>query len=137
VPHAVIQGDVDLATWAASFRPLLVRRGGNVLRADAVYLEAGGRAVLVEALAIEAGRKLPFYVKIAAHERGTAMLRVTVRVDPLTHPERSDGVREIVARIAADLLESTPGARLGATNLVLPSAASGSGDDAPDAPEGG
>jgi len=104
--------------WAAAFEPLLVRRGGDVLRADAVYLARDGRSALVEALAIEAGRKLPFYVKIALHDRGSA----TVRIDPLTHPERSDGVREIVARIGEDLLRRSAGARLGATNLVLPSA---------------
>lgn len=121
MPHAVIEGDVDLAAWVDAFRPLLVRRGGDVLRADEVYLERGGRSALVEALAIEAGRKLPFYVKLSCHDRGST----TVRVDPLTHPERSDGVREIVARIAEDLLQSTPGARLGATNLVLPSARNG------------
>lgn len=114
----MIEGEVDLAAWAAAFRPLLVRRQADLLRADEVYLERGGRSALVEALAIESGRKLPFYVKVSVHDRGAA----TVRVDPLTHPERSDGVREIVARIAADLLRSTPGARVGATNLVLPSA---------------
>ena len=117
MPHVVVEGDVDLAAWVAAFRPLLVRRDGDVLRADRAYLERGGRAALVEALSIEAGRKLPFYVKISLHDRGTA----TVRVDPLTHPERSEGVREIVARIGEDLLQRTPGSRLGATNLVLPS----------------
>ncbi|MBW2282225.1 MAG: hypothetical protein JRG76_12385 [Deltaproteobacteria bacterium] len=118
MPHVVVEGDVDLVAWAEAFEPLLVRRGGDVLRADAVYVAKDGRTALVEALAIEAGRKLPFYVKIARHDRGSA----TVRIDPLTHPERSDGVREIVALVGEDLLEHTAGAVLGATNLVLPSA---------------
>jgi hypothetical protein len=38
----------------------------------------------------------------------------------MTHPERSQGVRQIVARLAQDLLARTPGARVGATNLELP-----------------
>ncbi len=116
MPHVVVEGAVDLAAWVESFEPILVRRGGDVLRADSAYLERGGRTALVEALAIEAGRKLPFYVRVSLHDRGSA----TVRIDPLTHPERSEGVREIVALLGLDLLQRTEGARLGQTNLVLP-----------------
>ncbi len=116
MPHVVVEGAVDLAAWVESFEPILVRRGGDVLRADSAYLERGGRTALVEALAIEAGRKLPFYVRVSLHDRGSA----TVRIDPLTHPERSEGVREIVALLGLDLLQRTEGATLGQTNLVLP-----------------
>jgi hypothetical protein len=117
MPHVVIAGSVDLARYAEDFKPLVLRVGSDVLRADTLYLERSARAALIEALAIEAGRKLPFYVKISTHERG----RATVRIDPLTHTERSDGVKQIVAAIGADLLRSTPGAQIEVTNLVLPS----------------
>ena len=93
----MIEGAVDLEGWARVFEPLVVRHDGDVLRADRVYLEPGGRAALVEVLVIEAGRKQPFYARIARHDRGST----TVRVDPLTHPERSPGVREIVADLVA------------------------------------
>jgi hypothetical protein len=117
MPHVVIEGESDLAAFARAWRPLVLRRGSDVLRADQCYLEQGGRAVLIEALCIEAGRKQPFYVKLSAHDRGS----VTVRIDPMTHPERSPGVRELVAHVGARLLRATPGARVGASNLVLPS----------------
>jgi len=116
MPHAVIAGECDLAAFAQAWTPLVVRRGGDVLRADQAYLERGGRALLLEALCIEAGRKQPFYVKLSTHDRGTT----TVRIDPMTHPERSEGVRALVAEIAARLLAVTPGARVETTNLVLP-----------------
>lgn len=112
----MIEGPVDLAAYAREFEPLLVRSGGDVYRADRVFLEGSGRSALVEMLVVEAGRKQPFYAKISLHDRGSA----TVRVDPMTHPERSRGVKEIVARLAQDLLARTPGARVGATNLELP-----------------
>ena len=116
MPHVVIAGDCDLAAFARAWTPLVVRRGSDVLRADELYLERGGRGILIEALCIEAGRKQPFYVKLSAHDRGST----TVRLDPMTHPERSAGVRALVAEIAARLLASTPGARVEATNLALP-----------------
>lgn len=117
MPHVVVEGAVDLRAWADAFEPILLRAGGDVFRADRIYLEAGGRALLLEALVVESGRKLPFYIKISAHERGSA----TVRVDPMTHPERSEGVRALVAHVAALLLARTPGARLGPKNVVVPS----------------
>ena len=113
----MIAGAIDLADFARRWTPLVVRRGSDVLRADQIYLETGARAVLIDATAIESGRKQPFYVKIARHDRGSA----TVRVDPMTHPDRTDGVRALVAEIAARLLAATPGAKVETTNLVLPS----------------
>ncbi len=116
MPHAVIEGRVELRAWAQAFRPILERRGDDVLRAESVWLAGDGREALVRALAVEAGRRQAFYVLV-----GTNGARATVRIDPLTRPERSDGVRALVALVAADVLARSPGARLGATNLVLPS----------------
>lgn len=117
MPHVVIAGSVDLEAYARAFEPIVVRVGRDVLRADTLYLERSGRALLIEALAVEAGRRMPFYIKVSTHDRG----RTTARIDPLTHPERSDGVKRLVAEVGADLLRRTPGARIEVTNLVLPS----------------
>ncbi len=120
LPHAVIEGDIDLVAWARELPELDLRRGADVLRSGEVLLERGGRALLVLATAVEAGRRQSFYVRVSAHAG-----RATVRIDPLSRVERSEGVRALVALVAADLLARTPGAKLGATNLVLPSPASG------------
>ena len=117
MPHLVLDADVDLESYVRDFSPVLIRHGKDVLRADTVYLEREHRAVLIEALVVEAGRKMPFYVVISRHGDGSA----TLRIDPLTHPERSSGVRELVTHLAEGLLQSTPGAKVQATNLVLPS----------------
>jgi hypothetical protein len=119
MPHAVIEGEVDLVAWARELPDLLERRGADVLRTGEVLVERGGRAVLVEATAVEAGRRQGFYVRVSAQAS-----RATVRIDPLSRVERSEGVRALVALVAADLLARTPGAKLGSSNLVLPSAAS-------------
>ena len=117
MPHVVIQGPIDLTAYARDFEPIRMLHGSDVLRADTLYLDRSGRTVLIEALAVEGRRKLPFYIKISAHEGR----RATVRIDPQTHPERSEGVKRIVAAVGADLLARTPGSRLERTNLVLPS----------------
>lgn len=120
MPHAVVEGDVDLPAWARELPELFERRGADVLRTGEVLVERGGRALLVEATAVEAGRRQTFYIRVSAHAS-----RATVRIDPLCRVERSEGVRALVALVAADLLARTRGAKLGATNLVLPSLQNG------------
>jgi len=116
MPHVVIEGVTDLSAFAAGWMPFVVRQGGDILRADQLFLAKDARACLIDSLCVEAGRKQPFYIRLALHDGGN----VTVRVDPMTHPERSEGVRALIAHVGARLLRATPGGRLGATNLVLP-----------------
>ena len=117
MPHLVFEGDLDLESWVRDFEPVLLRSGADVLRADRIYLEREGRGVLIEALVVEAGRKMSFYVQISRHSDGST----TLRVDPLTHPERSPGLRELVTYLGRELLLRTPRAKVRSTNLVLPS----------------
>ena len=117
MPHVVLGGPVDLEAYARDFEEILVRKEGDVLRARQAYLSRDRRAVLIDALVVEAGRKQPFYIKITAHDRGGA----TLRVDPITHPERSEGVRCLVAEVAASLLRQSPGAAIAETSVVIPS----------------
>jgi len=115
MPHVVLEGSVDLAAFARDFEPICLREDGDVLRAQKIFASRDQRTLLIEALTVEAQRKQPFYIKITAHERGGA----SVRIDPMTHPDRSAGIRTLVARVASDLLRSCPESILGATNLML------------------
>ncbi len=115
MPHLVLTGEFDLARYAADFKPILLRRSGDVLRADQVYLAADHQTALIEALTVEAGRKQPFYLKLSLRDRGS----LTLRIDPKTRPERSVAVRELITALAEDLLERYPKSRIDATNLVI------------------
>ena len=99
MPHVVIDGAIDLRAFAQSFAPLHITETGDVLKTECVYIERSGRALVIEALAIEARRTQKFYVRVAAQDRGS----VSVRIDPLTKPERSEGVKRIVACIGSSI----------------------------------
>jgi hypothetical protein len=114
----VIAGEIDLRGYAERFAHLHITNTRDVLRTEAVYVERAGRTLLIQALAVEAGRTQTFYVRVSAQEHGAS-----VRIDPLSRPERSEGVKRIVAEIGADLLARSPGAKVRTTNLVLPSSA--------------
>ena len=55
MPHIVIQGPVDLEAYAREFEPILLRTGADVIRADTLYRDRSGRALLLEALVVEPG----------------------------------------------------------------------------------
>jgi hypothetical protein len=38
MPHVVIEGVTDLAAFAAGWKPFVVRHGGDILRADQLFL---------------------------------------------------------------------------------------------------
>lgn len=122
MPHVVIRGSLDLPGFVAGFEPILDRSpgdgaagGGDVARADRVFLEHSGRNALVECLVVEGGRKQPFYVKISVHDS-----KSTVRVDPICRIERSAGVKSLVAQLGSRVLRATPRGEIEVTNLVLP-----------------
>jgi hypothetical protein len=127
MPHVVIEGELDLRAYAESFAHLRLAEPRDLLRTENVYLERSGRSLLIQALAVEAGRRQTFYVRISLHDRGS----VSVRIDPLTKPERSEGVKRIVAALGADVVARMPGAKVRTTNLVLPSSCSPPGSAGP------
>ena len=116
MPHVVIRGTLDLPAFVADFAPILERTGGDVMRADRIFLENSGTNALVECLVVESRRKQPFYVKISVHDS-----KSTVRIDPICRIERSSGVKQLVARLGARALHATPGGEIEVTNLVLSS----------------
>jgi hypothetical protein len=117
MPHALIEGAIDLAAFALAFEPLLIRRGSDVLRTGDVFVERAARALLIEAVVIESGRKQPFYVRVAYGERGS----VNVRVDPHTHPDRTPAVHALVGEIVAAILTFAPASKLLRGSVVVPS----------------
>ena len=119
MPHIVLDGEIDLEAWAFGLEPMLIREGSDVLRLDHVFVEGRSRQVLLEALVVEAGRKQSFYIKVSRHEGRGA----TVRIDPLTRPERSPAVRRLVAEVGASLLRRFPDVRVERATVVIPSGA--------------
>lgn len=112
VPHVVLTGKVDIELIFDALKPLLVRNEKNVLRTTEAFLERGKNVILVEALAIEDGRKRTFLVIISRRDDG-----VVVRLYPKFDVEKTDGVKKILAELAKQLLGAFPDLKVGETNL--------------------
>ena len=111
MPHVVIHGDISLRALYDDFEPIEERAGDDVLKVTDVFLNHSGRVALLECVVVER-RPMSFFVQLARHED-----RVTVRLFPPTDPQKTDGVRRILARIAWEIVRRFPGSRYGATNL--------------------
>jgi hypothetical protein len=113
MPHVVLEGAVDLRRVVEKFEPVLDRWGDNVLKLRQVYLEQRGEEVLLDTLVVESGHRQQFFIQVTRREGGAVL-----RLLPQTDPEKTDGVKRALARVAALVREHAAGeCRYGATNL--------------------
>lgn len=112
MPHVVIENAPDLVAASRGLEPFTERAGGEILRLLDVYLNRSGHTALLECVVIEAGTTRAFFALLAQKEQ-----QITVRLSPATDPEKTDGVKRLLAAIATRVRAGAPGSRFGKTNL--------------------
>jgi hypothetical protein len=117
VPHVVLEsragqpGRIVIDEFASRFEPFVVKDEGLLVKAERLYLERDGRAALVEIVVVERGFTQKFFIHLSPRNGG-----ITVRLDPLTDPEKTAGVRRAIALLARRIVEVT-GCAYGPTNI--------------------
>jgi len=111
VPHVVLEGRITIDDAGRHLGPFVVREKGLLIKAERFYLESDARAALVEMVVVEAGHTQKFFIQLSPKEGG-----LTVRLEPLTDPEKTPGVRRAIAHLAHRLAAAT-GTRYGRTNI--------------------
>jgi hypothetical protein len=112
MPHVVIEEAIDLGLACQGLKIAAVRNGREILKVVDVYMSRSGHAALVDSVVVEEGRSQAFFVQLSQRDR-----QITVRLLPATDPEKTDGVKRILALIAGQLRKSAEGSRFGKTNL--------------------
>ena len=112
MPHVIIEEALDLASACQSIETATVRNGTEILKVIDVYLNRSTHTALVDCVVVEQGRSQSFLVQLAQKDR-----QITVRLLPATDPEKTDGVKRVMALIAKQLHGAAPGSRVGKTNL--------------------
>jgi hypothetical protein len=77
-----------------------------------IYVNRSGRIALIDCVAVEEGHSQTFFVQLSQKDR-----QITVRLLPATDPEKTNGVKRVMAMIAKQIHEETIGSRFGKTNL--------------------
>ncbi len=111
MPHIVLEGRLTIDDAARHFEPFVIRERDLVIKAERFYRERDGRAGLVEMVVVAPGHTQKFFIQLSPREAG-----LTVRLEPLTDPEKTPGVRRSIAHVAHRLASAT-GARYGKTNI--------------------
>ena len=111
MPHVVLEGRISVDDAARVFEPFVIRQGERVIRAERLYRERDARAALIEMVVVEAGHTQKFFIHLSPRDTG-----LTVRLEPLTDPEKSPAVKSAIAQVAHRLRAAT-GAAYGSTNI--------------------
>jgi hypothetical protein len=112
VPHVIVEGVVTLAGLQRDHVPFTLREAGRVVKVDRFYLDAHGRAALLETLVVDGGHTQKFFIQLGAREDG-----VMVRLEPMTDPEKSPAVKRALALVAWRIRAACDG-RFGGTNIT-------------------
>ena len=112
MPHVVLE-NINSAKDAFDVLVLFTTKiEGGVLKITDKYLNASQTSVLVESLAIENGKNQSFFIHLS--QKKTSL---TVRLLPLTDPEKTLGVKTILALVARQIRDSNPNVIYGKNNL--------------------
>lgn len=112
MPHILVEGTIALDDLARRHSPFAARVGNAVVKCERFYLEAGGKTALLETLVSDSGHTQRFFVRLQGRDDG-----VMVRLEPLTDPEKSPGVKRALALVASRV-RAACGGRYGVTNLA-------------------
>ena len=112
MPHVVIENAPDLEVVFRGLASFAERRDEQILRLADLYLNRAGSAALLECVVIDKGVAVSFFVVLAQREN-----QITVRLYPLTDPEKTEGVKRLLALIAVRVRDLVPASRFGKTNL--------------------
>lgn len=113
MPHVVLNGEINCEKAYEKLEDVFVKLPTGILKTTNFYLDKNKQAILAEALAIEKGKKTGFLAMINNREDGI-VIRIYPEFDDF---EKTDGVKQILAELAKQLLEKIDNVVVGKTNL--------------------
>lgn len=112
MPHIVLEQINAVKDAYAVVTPFVIKEANGVLKINDKYLNASANSALIEALTIEGGQHQNFFIQLSSKENS-----LTVRLFPLTDPEKTPAVKKIMALVAKQIKDSRADIHYGKTNL--------------------
>ena len=112
MPHVVLEGTVHLNDLRTGLSSMMERNGSEILKTGDFYLNQTESSALIEAIVIENGPPKNFFVHLSKKKNS-----LTVRLLPITDPEKTNGVKKLMGIIAKKIRELFPDSEFGKTNL--------------------
>jgi hypothetical protein len=118
MPHVIVEGPASLERLYQSFAPENLREGAYIIKIRNMYLSASKTDALVDCVVVEDGLPQNFYALLCQKPSSGSSTTITVRLDPMTDPQKTDGVKRLVALLGQRLKAQNSACRYGATNLT-------------------
>jgi aspartyl aminopeptidase len=112
MPHIVLENTSAVKDAFNAITPFAERTEKGMLKVIDKFINSSEQVALIEALAIENGKNQNFFIQISRKETS-----LTVRLLPMTDPEKTDGVKTIMAIIAKQIKNRDEKITYGKTNL--------------------
>jgi len=112
MPHIVLENINAVKEAYETITPFAEKIETGMLKVIDKFINSTEQVALVEALAIENGKNQNFFIQLSQKQNS-----LTVRLLPMTDPEKTDGVKTIMARIAKQIKDTDLKITYGKTNL--------------------
>lgn len=112
MPHIVLENAKNVRDCFEVIVLMIEKLPNGILKITDKYINEKETSALIESIAIEDGKNQNFFIQLSA--KGEA---VTVRLLPITDPEKSDGVKTLMGLVAYKIKLSNANIIYGKTNL--------------------
>ena len=112
MPHIVLENANNTKEAFDAVTPFAQKIDGGILKVLDKYLNGAEQTGLVESLAIENGVNQNFFIQLSQKKSS-----LTVRLLPLTDPEKTNGVKTIMAMVAKQIKDTNESITYGKNNL--------------------
>jgi hypothetical protein len=112
MPHIVLEKANSVKECYDAMESMVHQIDKGILKITDKYLDYRENSALLESIAVEEGKAQNFFIQLS--NKGDA---VTVRLLPLTDPEKTKGVKTLMGLVAKKIKDSNPEITYGKTNL--------------------
>ncbi|CAA6804046.1 MAG: Unknown protein [uncultured Sulfurovum sp.] len=112
MPHIVLEKAKSVRECYDAIDVMVEKIDGGILKITDKYINAKETSALLESVTVDKGKSQSFFIQLSS--KGDA---VTVRLLPLTDPEKTKGVKQLMGIVAKKIKELKPEISYGKTNL--------------------
>jgi hypothetical protein len=112
IPHVVLTGEVDIKDVFQHLQSLTLRNHQTLIRTQTAYLASDDTAMIIESLAGTPPTLQHFLILINRRNDG-----LVIRIHPHSTVDKTTEVKQLLAEVAKQILQSYPRLTIGKTNL--------------------
>lgn len=112
MPHVMVEGPCTVEQFHTTFTAVQWTVDGAILKLRDSFLNTTRAEVLVEAVVVEGKRMQSFFISLSQRRNG-----VIAKLPIVTDPEKTEGVKRLIACVGGLLKQQSPTCAYGQTNL--------------------